>query len=69
MYLIIIEREYGAIDTDDDLYYGYYIIKFSSFPFTLQADWSIELQVVLSSETVCKGTYLFPININSHCYF
>ena len=29
MYLIIMEGNYGAIDADDFLYHGYYIIKIS----------------------------------------
>ena len=29
MYLIIMEGNYGAIDADDSLYHGYYIIKIS----------------------------------------
>ena len=29
MYLINMERKYGAIDTDDSSCHGYYIIKFS----------------------------------------
>ena len=29
---------------------------------------SIDGQVVSSGEMVCEGTYLFPININSHYY-
>ena len=28
----------------------------------------IDGQVISSGEMVCEGTYLFPININSHYY-
>ena len=34
MSLIITEGKYGAIDTDDYSCHGYYIIKFSSSPYT-----------------------------------
>ena len=30
---------------------------------------SIDGQVISSGEMVCEGTYLFPINVNSHYYF
>ena len=57
--LIIMEGKYGSIDTDDSLCHGYYIIKFSSSPYTLQADLSIFGQVISSDEMVCEGTYYF----------
>ena len=42
------EVKYGAIDTDDYSCRGYYIIKFYSYPYTLQADLSIDGQVISS---------------------
>ena len=42
MSLIIMEVKYGAIDTDDSLCHGYYIIKFSSYLYTLQEDLCID---------------------------
>ena len=66
--LIIIEGKYGAIDTDDYLWHVYYIIKFSSLPYNLQADLSIYGQVILSGEIVFEETYFFSININSNYY-
>ena len=68
MSLIIIEGKYGAIDTDDSLWQGYYTIKFSSSPYTLQVGLSIDGQVISSGKIVCEGTYLFSININSRYY-
>ena len=62
------EGNYGAIDTDYYSCHGCYIIKFSSSPYTLQADLSIDGQVISSGEMVCKGTYFLLININSHYY-
>ena len=50
MYLIII---YGAIDDDDYICPSYYIIIFSSYLYILQADLSIDGQVISSSEIVC----------------
>ena len=52
MSLIIMEVKYVAIDTDDSSCHGYYIIKFSSLPYTLQSDLSIDGQVISSGETV-----------------
>ena len=46
--LFIIEGKYGAIDNDDSLCHGYYIIKFSSYQYTLQSDLSIDWQVISS---------------------
>ena len=58
--------KYDDIDNYDSSFHGYYIIKFSSSPYTLQEDLSIDRQVISSGEMVCKGTYFFPININHH---
>ena len=66
---IIREVKYGAIDTDDSTYHGYYIIKFYSLPYTLQSDLSIDGQVISSRKQLCEVTYFFPISINSHYYF
>ena len=68
MSLIITEGKYGAIDTDDSLCHGYYIINFSSSPYTLQADLSIYGQVISLGEILFEGSSFFPININSHYY-
>ena len=68
MSLIIMEGKYGAIHSDDSSRHGYYIIKFSSFPYNLQADLSIDGHVISSGEMVREGTYLFSMNINSHYY-
>ena len=46
MSLIITEGKYGAIDTDDSSCHSYDIIKFSSSPYTLQSDLSIDGQVI-----------------------
>ena len=59
MYLIIMEGHSGAIDSDNCTCHGYYIIRHSSCPYTLQADLSIDCQVVSSSEIVCEGTNFF----------
>ena len=68
MYLIIMEGKYGAIDRVDYSSYGYYIIRFSPSLYTLQADLSIDGQVISSGGIVCEGTYFFPIIINYHYY-
>ena len=68
MSLIIMEGKYGAIDADNSSCHGYYIIIYFPSPYTLQADLSIDSQVISSGEMVCEGTYFFPININSHYY-
>ena len=66
--LVVMEGKYGVIGTDDFSCSGYYIIKFYLSPYTLQAYLSIDGQVISSGEMLCEGTYLSPININSHYY-
>ena len=68
MSLIIMEGEYGAIDTDYSSCPGYYIITFSSSPYNLQVDLSIYGQVISSGGIVCEVTYFFPINLNYNYY-
>ena len=68
MSLVMMEGEYGAIDADYSLFHGYYIIKNSSYPYTLQSELSIDGQVIYFDKMVCVGNYLSPININSHYY-
>ena len=64
--LVIMEGNYGAIYADDYSCNGYYIIKISSYPYTLQAEMSIDGKFISSGEMVFEGTYLFPINSNSN---
>ena len=53
MSLIIMEGNYSDIDLDDSTCHGYFIIKFSSSPYILQAESSIDGQVIYSGEMVC----------------
>ena len=55
--LIIMEGHYGDIDVDDYSFHGYYIIRLYSSPYTLQADLSIDNQVIYSGVMVCEGPY------------
>ena len=57
VYFIVTELNYGAIDYDDYVCHGYYVIRFSSFPYTSQEDLDIYVQVIYSSEMVCEGIY------------
>ena len=66
MSLIITEEKYGAIDTENYSCHGYFIIKFSSSPYNLQADLIIDGQVISSGKIICEGNYFFLININYH---
>ena len=68
MCLIIIEGNYDAVDDDDSTCHGYYIIRFSSYPYTLQSELNVYGQVISSGEMEYEGTYYFPINTNS-CYY
>ena len=54
MSLIIMEGKYGDIDADEYSFYSYYIIKFSSSPYTLQADLISDGQFISSGEMVCE---------------
>ena len=46
MYLIMMEGNYGAIDDNDSTCHGYYIIIFSSSPYNLQYELSIDGQAI-----------------------
>ena len=69
MSLIIMEVNCGAIYSGDSSDHGYYIIKFSSSPYTLQSYLIINGRVIYSGEMVSKGNFFFPINISSRYYF
>ena len=60
--------KYGDIDADDYSCHGYYIIKFSSYPYTLKSNLIIYGQVIYSNGMIREGNYCFPININYHYY-
>ena len=57
MPLIIQKGDYGAFYADDNYFQGYYIIIFSSYPYTLQEDLNIDGQVISSGEMVYEGSY------------
>ena len=48
MSLIITKGDYGSIDADDYSCHGYYIIRFSLSPYTIQEDMNIDGQVIFS---------------------
>ena len=52
-------ENYGSIDTDDSTYHRYYIINFSSSPYTLQYNLIIDGRIIFSGEMVNEGTYFF----------
>ena len=56
MSLVDMEEKYGTIDTDSS-HCGYYVIKFSSSPYILQAYLNIDGKVISFGEMVCEGTY------------
>ena len=68
MSLVITKGNYGSIGADDFSCNGYYIILFYSYPYTLQSDFNVYGPGMSSGEMVCKVTYYFIININSHYY-
>ena len=57
MSLIIMEGHYGAIDSDDSTCHGYYIIRFYSCYYTLQAYLRSDGQVISSCEMVHEGLF------------
>ena len=59
MYFIVMELNFGAIDADNSACWGYYIIGFSSYPYTLQKYFIIYGQVIYSGDMVCEGKYYF----------
>ena len=61
--LIVMEGNYGAVYADDSTCYGYYIIRFSSYPYTLQADMSIDAQgfFLVKWELIFSNQYQFSL--------
>ena len=59
MSLITMEGKYGAIDTNNSSCHGYYIIKFSLSPYTLQADFIIDGQVISYGKNYVKELIYF----------
>ena len=59
IYWIIMGGKYDAIYTDDYSRHGYYIIKFSSYLYTLQEGLRVDGQVISSGEMVCKELISF----------
>ena len=57
MSLIIMEVNFDAVDYDDFTCHGYYIIKFSSSKYTLQADMSIGNQFSSYYKMLGEGKY------------
>ena len=68
MYSIIIGVNYGDIDDDGTSFKGYYIIIFSSYIYTLQADFIIYVQLTYSGKILCERNLFFSINISSRYY-
>ena len=59
---------YGAIDADDSTCHGYYVIKFSSYPYNLQVNFSIYGQVISSGEMVCGGYFFIQYKFLLLCF-
>ena len=66
--LIIMEGKYGDIDADEYSFYSYYIIKFSSSPYTLQADLISDGQFISSGEMVCEVKIFNQYQISFFCH-
>jgi hypothetical protein len=58
MLLVIQEREVGAVGTTDGAAMGYYIVKWTSKPYALQADADGVLGVIVAGAMVVHGVYL-----------
>ena len=66
MSLIVVEGKYGAIDADYSSCHCYYIIKFASSPYNLQAYLRIYSQIISSCEMLREEKCFFSVNINYH---
>ena len=58
-YLVIMEGHCGPIDIEDYSCRGYNSIKFSPYPYMLQARLIIYSQVVAPGEIPCEGIYFY----------
>ena len=54
--LIFIEGNYSAVYSDDSTCHGYYIMRFSLYPYNLQLYFNIDGKFIYSGEVTYEGT-------------
>ena len=55
---------YGDFSTHDNKA-GYYIVKLTSVPYTLQENFNVYGSIIESGELVCDSVYLYPLDYTS----
>ena len=64
----ITANSYGAMNADDPKTDGFYIIQFTSPPYTLQNDIEVNGDKITSGNLVCDAEYLSPAQKGSNWY-
>ena len=62
------ECSFGAVNTNDTRTEGFYIVRFTSFPYTLQDDEYVDNEVLTGGSIVCDAVYYEPARENSLWY-
>ena len=62
------ENNFGAVNTNDPKAKGFYIVKFTSFPYTLQENIEVDNNLSKEGSLVCKAEYMSPAQKGSLWY-
>ena len=68
----ILSTMYGAIRTDDESSDGYYVLQWTSEPYTLQEDKDMEgyspITTAYAGETICDAIFFNPVSFAKYWY-
>ena len=64
----ITENSYGSVNTDDPQTEGFYIVMFTSEPYSLQEEINVHGDIINCGTLVCDAKYCSPAQINSRWY-
>ena len=69
MHSLVEEGKYGAIGTNDSREVGYYVVRFLSPPYTLQANKVVDGKILHKGEQVADACYLESMKSKTLWYF
>ena len=62
------ENNFGAVNTNDPKAKGFYIVKFTSLPYTLQENIKVDNDLIKEGSLVCEAEYMSPAQEGSLWY-
>eukprot|EP00957_Ditylum_brightwellii_P180175 13724417-Ditylum_brightwellii.AAC.1 len=54
------ENNFGAVNKNDPKAKGFYIVKFTSLPYTLKENIEVDNDLIKDGSLVCKAEYMSP---------